>query len=47
VEGPGTGYPAAFPEEVPMIRWHESWESAVAAAKETKRPIFLWLHAPT
>ena len=31
-----------------MIDWiNDDLERAKAMARETKRPIFLWLHAPT
>lgn len=30
-----------------MIPWIEDWERARAQAKESGRPIFLWLYAPT
>jgi hypothetical protein len=30
-----------------MIRWIESWDEARERARETGRPIFLFLHSPT
>jgi hypothetical protein len=29
-----------------MIRWHDDWEAARADARETRRPIFLFLYSP-
>ncbi|MCI0343461.1 MAG: thioredoxin family protein [Planctomycetales bacterium] len=30
-----------------MIPWTESWDQARKRAKETGKPIFLFLHSPT
>lgn len=30
-----------------MIHWIENWEQAREHARETDRPIFLFLHSPT
>ena len=29
------------------IEWIESWDVALAEAREKRKPIFLFLHAPT
>jgi hypothetical protein len=30
-----------------MIKWIEQWDEARAKARESGKPIFLWLHSPT
>jgi hypothetical protein len=30
-----------------MINWIEQWDEARAKARESGKPIFLWLHSPT
>jgi len=29
-----------------MIAWHDTWDAARAGARETKRPIFLFVYSP-